>query len=79
MEERDFLITFDESVKAKVLQSLGISKNKDGFLIDNNSKVLTNSNFEVIEESNFGGILQGSKIAITKDRTELARYFLKRK
>lgn len=68
------ILIFDDSSKDKVLETLGFSQ-EDSHLIDEEGLIQTNQQFEEISEENFGGILQGSKIFIKKDPSEIVKYF----
>lgn len=79
MNERNPVIIFDDSVKSKVVNSLGFKKDADSKLLDKNGKIATSQDFESISFDEFGGILKGSKIAIKKKDSELVRYFISTK
>ncbi len=70
------IIVFDESVKSKVIKSLGFKKDKESKLIDNDGKLATSQDFETISSNEFGGVLQGSKIPIKNKESELVKYFI---
>ncbi len=70
------IIVFDESIKSKVISSLGFKKDKESNLIDNNGKLATSQDFETISSNEFGGVLQGSKIPIKNKESELVKYFI---
>ena len=70
------IIVFDDSVKDRVIKSLGLSKNDKSELIDSDNKVITTQEFEPIKESEFGGMLKGSRIPIKNKESEVARYFI---
>ena len=70
------ILVFDDSVKERVIKSLGFSRNEDSKLVDENDKVVTTQEFESIKESEFGGVLKSSKIPIKKEESELVKYFI---
>ena len=70
------IIVFDDSSKKRILESLGLKKNKQSELVDSNEQIITNQEFESIKEDEFGGILKSSKIAIKKDISELVKFFV---
>tara|TARA_Y100000031_G_C8219327_1_gene385019 strand:- start:1197 stop:1439 length:243 start_codon:yes stop_codon:yes gene_type:complete len=70
------ILVFDDSVKERVIKSLGFSRNEDSKLVDENDKVVTTQEFESIKESEFGGVLKSSKIPIRKEESELVKYFI---
>ena len=76
MNEKSPIIIFDDSVKSKLVSSLGFNKNAESNLVDNNGKIATSQDFESISFDEFGGVLKGSKIAIRKRDSELVRYFI---
>ncbi len=76
MNEKSPIIIFDDSVKSKLVNSLGFKKNAESNLVDNNGKIATSQDFESISFDEFGGVLKGSKIAIRKRDSELVRYFI---
>jgi len=76
--EKISLVVFDDSVKEKIIKSLGFSKNQNSELVDSDGKIITSQNFESINNKEFAGVLKGSKIPIKKDDLELRRYFLKK-
>jgi len=78
MYNKDEIFVFDESTKRSILNLLDIQSNEEGYLVDNEDKVLTDQDFEPLDETEFGGILKGSKIPIRKDRAELVKYFVKK-
>lgn len=73
------IIVFDDSSLDIIYKALALRKNENDELIDEKGKILTNQNFEKIKSSNFGGILMGSKIPITKNKLELVEYFVRKK
>lgn len=76
MNEKSPLIIFDDTIKNRVINSLGFKKNEASQLIDNGGKITTSQDFESITYDEFGGILNGSKIAIKKKDSELVKYFI---
>lgn len=74
MEEKS-VIVFNDSVKKKIINSLGF-KEKEGKLIDNEGKLVTSQDFEAITSDEFGGVLYGSKIPIKNKESELVKYFI---
>lgn len=76
MNTKEPIIVFDDSVKDKLINSLGLQENKDGFLEDSNGKIITDQDFDPLSIKDFGGILKGSKLAIKNDIVELAKYFI---
>ncbi len=75
IEETPILI-FDSSVMDKVLKSLGLRKDEESKLIDEEGKVITSQDFESITYDEFGGMLKGSKIPIKNKESELVEYFI---
>ena len=45
------ILVFDDSVKERVIKSLGFSRNEDSKLVDENDKVVTTQEFESIKEA----------------------------
>jgi hypothetical protein len=78
MTDKPLILTFDDGAKGRVLSVLGLKSGKDKNLVDDNNKLLTDQEFNPINSVEFGGLLQGSKVAIRKDRSELAKYFVKK-
>lgn len=77
VKEKDMpVIVFDDSVRDKLLNSLGMSQDKDSNLIDDSGKTITSQDFESINSEEFGGILVGSKVSIKKEESELVKYFI---
>ena len=74
--EKKPIIVFDNSIKSKVISSLGFEENEDSKLVENNGKLATSQDFESISSDEFGGVLQGSKIPIKNKDTELVKYFI---
>ncbi len=74
--EKKPIVVFDGSVKSKVIRSLGFRKNKDSKLVDANGKLATTQCYESITSDDFGGVLQGSKIPIKNNDSELVKYFI---
>ena len=72
------VLIFDDSSKDKVLKSLGFDS-EDSCLVDEDGLIQTDSQFEKISAEDFGGVLQGSKIVIRKDFSEIVRYFASRR
>ena len=79
MDENNLVLVFDDTSRNRLLKSLGISQNKKSELIDENNKVITSQDFEPIKFDDFGGILQGSKQAIKKEKLELVKFFASKK
>lgn len=75
MAEEELIITFDDSSKEEVFEMLGLIKQKDGTLVDSKEGILTDQDYEEIKSNNFGGVLIGSKVFISKDASDLATYF----
>ena len=75
MEKKPILI-FDNSVKSKVISSLGFKENEESKLVDSNGKLATSQDFESITSDEFGGVLQGSKVPIKNNDSELVKYFV---
>ncbi|MBS3138569.1 hypothetical protein J4207_02585 [Candidatus Woesearchaeota archaeon] len=73
------ILVFDEHSKEDIIKALGLKVNSTGELIDNEGKVLNNSDFETIKMDEFGGMLKGSKIPIKNNTLELVKYFVKKK
>ncbi|MEK6961138.1 MAG: hypothetical protein AABX47_08260 [Nanoarchaeota archaeon] len=70
------IIVFDDSSEDALLNALGLRRSgKEGILVDESGKVLTDQDFETLHADNLGGVLQGSKIAIRKDVSALVKYF----
>ncbi len=78
-EELYPIVVFDDSSMNRIYKALALRKNENDELIDEKDRVLTNQDFETIKSSNFGGILRGSKVSITKDKLELVKYFVRKK
>ena len=74
--ERKAVIIFSDCTKDKMINSLGFSKNERFELVDSREKLATSQEFESINFGEFGGLLQGSKIPIKKNESELVRYFI---
>ncbi len=74
--EKKPIIVFDNSVKSRVINSLGYKENEEFKLVENNGKLATSQDFESISSDEFGGVLQGSKIPIKNKDTELVKYFI---
>lgn len=74
VEKREAVLVFDNSVKEKVIKSLGLIK-KGSHLIDKEGKIVASQDFESINYNEFGGILKGSKIPIKNKESELIKYF----
>jgi len=74
MEKKPILV-FDDSVKERITEALGYSKTENNELISKNGKFATSQEFEIIKFEEFGGMLQGSKIAIKKEDSELVKFF----
>lgn len=70
------IITFDNNSRARVLQALSLRNGPNEELLDPDGQILTGQDFEPLSESSFGGVLQGSKIAIRKDRHSIIQYFV---
>ena len=68
------LLIFDESSKGEILNSLGF-KEEDSFLVDDEGLIQIDQQFETVSSEEFGGVLQGSKIIIRKDPSEIVKYF----
>ena len=79
MDENNLVLAFDDTSKNRLLKSLGIHQNDNSELVDENDKVITGQDFEPIKFDEFGGILQGSKQAIKKEKSELVRFFASKK
>ncbi len=78
--ERRSVITFDDSVKKRVVKALGFKEEKGTKrLVRENGKIAISQDFQPITMDNFGGVLQGSKIPIKNDESELIKYFVSRK
>lgn len=66
-------ISFDNSSREMIISALGLRK--DGlFLIDMSGSVVKNSRGKKIKHSEFGGVLQGSKIFIRNDVDDVLEY-----
>ena len=76
MNDKEPILIFDNSIKDKVIISLGLSKNKESQLVDKEGKIATSQDFESINYDEFGGVLKGSKIPIKNKDTELVKYFI---
>ncbi|MBU1198366.1 MAG: hypothetical protein KKF46_05475 [Nanoarchaeota archaeon] len=74
MSNEEPILVFDDTSKSRLLKALGFKVEKSDIL-DEKGKLLTNPDFEVIPNNNFGGFLKGSKIAIKKEESELVKYF----
>ncbi len=71
------IVVFDDSSKQRILNALGLEINEESQIVNkSNNKVITTTEHEPIKVDQFGGILKGSKIPITKDKIELVRYFI---
>ena len=70
------IIVFDDSIKAKVISSLGFKKEEKSRLVESDGKLATSQYFESITFDEFGGVLQGSKIPIKNKDSELVKYFI---
>ncbi len=68
------LISFDDSIKKELFNALGLQE-KEESLVDEEGLIQINSQFEGVTPNNFGGILQGSKLMIKKDPSEIISYF----
>ncbi len=79
MEEDNIVLVFDDASKKRLLNSLGIHQNKESELVDDNDKIITSQDFEPVKFDEFGGILQGSKQVIKKNKAELVRFFVGKK
>jgi hypothetical protein len=75
MEEKP-IIVFDDSIKSRVINALGFKVDEELRLVNNNGKLATSQDFESITFSDFGGVLQGSKIPIKNKDSELVKYFI---
>lgn len=75
MEKRP-LIVFDDSVKEDVIDALGFEIDSDNKLISSDGKLATSQDFESINVEEFGGVLQGSKIPIKNEESEIVQYFI---
>lgn len=69
------IISYDDSVKDRMLNALGFSQNKKSELVGNDGKVATSQDFDTIKHNEFAGVLSGSKIPIKKKESELVKYF----
>ena len=78
MEEKP-VIVFDDSIKPKIIKSLGFKEDKESRLIQGDGKLATSQDYESINSSDFGGVLQGSKIPIRNNNSELVKYFISKK
>jgi len=67
-------ITFDNSSKEFIFESLGLEK-KGEILVDSCDKIVNGQNYEKIKTNEFGGVLKGSKIFIRNNSSELVQYF----
>lgn len=68
-------ITFDDSVKERILGFMDKSVNKDGIIVEKQNpeqKVLTFDGQEILLEE-FGGIKKGSEVFIKSDLISLMR------
>ncbi|HLD43445.1 MAG TPA: hypothetical protein VJB08_05680 [Candidatus Nanoarchaeia archaeon] len=74
--EKKPIIVFDDSVKSKVISSLGFKEDAESNLVENDGKLATSQDFESITSGEFGGVLQGSKIPIKNKDSELVKYFI---
>jgi hypothetical protein len=75
MEEK-LVITFDDSIKSKVIVALGFKEDEKSRLVTQNGKLATSQDFESITSNEFGGVLQGSKVPIKNKDSELVKYFI---
>ncbi|MBU4300000.1 MAG: hypothetical protein ABIF85_07465 [Nanoarchaeota archaeon] len=71
------VIIFDNSVKERIIKALGYAKNKKSELVDSEGKTITSQNFESISDSEFAGVLIGSKIPLKNKESELVGYFIR--
>ena len=74
--EKKPIIVFNDSVKSKVITSLGFKEDSESKLVDSGGKLATSQDFESITSNEFGGVLQGTKIPIKNKDTELVKYFI---
>ncbi len=70
------IIVFDESIKLRIIDSLGFKTDEESKLVDSEGKLATSQEFETISSDEFGGVLQGSKIPIKNKDSELLKYFI---
>ena len=70
MNSQEPIIVFDDSVKDKLMKSLGLKENKEGKLEDSDGKTITNQDFDPITTEEFGGILKGSKLCENAGRQQ---------
>ena len=75
MENKPVII-FDESIKYRIIDSLGFKADEEAKLVDSDGKLATSQEFETISFDEFGGVLQGSKIPIKNEDSELLKYFI---
>ena len=76
MDSQEPVLLFDDSIKNRIIKSLGFTTNEKEELIDIRGKVATSQDFKPIDSKDFGGVLRGSKIPIIKKESELVKYFL---
>lgn len=72
------ILVFDDTSKSKLFKALGLKRGSEGQLVDSNNQSLVDQDFETIKYSDFGGILQGSKIPISKKTESIIKYFSSR-
>lgn len=73
MDGNGVTISFDDSSRGMVVNAVGLKK-KGEFLIDTQGSIVKNSRGEKIKHSEFGGVLQGSKIFIKNDVDDVLEY-----
>lgn len=66
-------VSFDDSSKDMILDAIGLKKDKE-FLINDKGNPIKNYKGEKIKHSEFGGVLQGSKIFIKNDVDDVLEY-----
>ncbi|HIG92844.1 TPA: hypothetical protein HA242_03340 [Candidatus Woesearchaeota archaeon] len=76
VDSKELVLVFDDSVKERIIKSLGFSLNEKEELMDTRGKIATSQDFKPIYSKEFGGLLRGSKIPIRKKESELVKYFL---
>lgn len=71
-------IIFSDNMKKRILESLGIKRIDKDILVGEDNHLVADQNFEPLTEREFGGILQGSKIAIKNEESAVVKYFADR-
>ncbi|MBN1162389.1 hypothetical protein JXA34_01440 [Patescibacteria group bacterium] len=69
-------ITFDKSLKSKIIRAFGKKKTAGGLIVESESErpVLTKQG-EELRLSEFGGIVKGSEVYLKSDITSLIEFY----